>query len=221
MLRWMGSRLKAVDEARRRARQLRAQLGSEIRMARIGAGLSQASAGAGAGMSHAQWSRIERGVLDGLTIDQACRAGAAVGLQLSVRAYPDGDPVRDAAQLALLERFHARLPDRCRWWTEALLPIPGDRRAWDALIELSGRRAGCEAETRLSDVQALERRLALKLRDGGVDLLLLLVADTANNRRVLDGHREALRGLLPLDGRQVLGSLRAGRLPEANGLVIL
>ena len=89
-----------------------------------------------------------------------------------------------------------------------------DRRAWDAVIRLGGRRAGCEAETRLADVQALERRLALKLRDGGVDVLILVVADTAHNRAVLRAHREALRPLLPLDGRHILAAFAEGRLPE-------
>ena len=74
-----------------------------------------------------------------------------------MRLYPDGDPVRDAAQLGLLERFRRRLPAGARWETEVPLPIQGDRRAWDALVGLRGRRAGCEAETRLTDLQALER----------------------------------------------------------------
>ena len=190
-------------------------------MARIGAGLSQTAAGASAGMSHAQWSRIERGVLPCLTIDQASRAALSVGLRLFVRLYPDGDPTRDAAQLGLLERFRRKLPAAARWDTEVPLPIPGDRRAWDALIRLGGRRAGCEAETRVEDVQALERRLALKVRDGSVDVLILLVSDTAANRRAIHVHREALRALLPLDGREILASLRAGRLPERSGLVVL
>jgi hypothetical protein len=138
-----------------------------------------------------------------------------------MRTYPDGDPVRDAGQLALLERFRQRLPGEGLWQTEVPLPIPGDRRAWDALLVFRGRRAGCEAETRLTDIQALERRLALKFRDGDVDVLILLVADTAANRRVMKMHREALRSLLPLDGWQVLRALRAGGLPDTNGLVLL
>jgi hypothetical protein len=156
-----------------------------------------------------------------LSIDQASRAAAVVGLKVSVKLYPDGDPLRDAAQLGLLERLRVRLPADARWGTEVPFPIPGDRRAWDALIRLGGRRAGCEAETRLLDLQALERRLALKLRDGEVDVLLLLVSDTVANRRVLYAHREDLRPLLPLDGRRVLASLRAGYLPDQNGLVVL
>jgi transcriptional regulator with XRE-family HTH domain len=217
----MPQRTSLEEDGRRLADRIRRQLGEEVRAARRGNGLSQQAAGAAAGMSHAQFGRIERGELADLTVDQACRAGLAVGLRLGARLYPDGDPVRDRAQLALLERFRRHLPAHAVWHTEVPLPIPGDRRAWDALIRLDGRRAGCEAETKLTDLQAVERRLALKLRDGAADLLLVLVSDTASNRQVLRAHREALRGLLPLDGRDVLGALRAGHLPEASGLLVL
>jgi transcriptional regulator with XRE-family HTH domain len=210
-----------MDVGRRAGSRVRLQVGEEIRLARIAAGLSQSAAGGAAGMSHAQLGRIERGVLRDLTFDQAARAAAAVGLRLTVRTWPDGDPVRDAGQLALLARLRECLPLTAGWRTEVPLPLPGDRRAWDAVLALAGRRAGCEAETSLRDVQALERRLALKLRDGEVDVLILVVADTAANRAVLHLHREELRALLPLDGRHVLASLRDGRLPEANGLIVL
>jgi hypothetical protein len=51
--------------------------------------------------------------------------------------------------------------------------------------------------------------------------VILILADTAGNRRLLDTHREALRLLLPLDSRQVLASLRTGHLPSAGGIVVL
>lgn len=196
-------------------------MGQEIRSARLAAGLSQLVAGGAAGMSHAQLGRIERGELRELTVDQLSRACTAVGLRLVVRAYPDGDPVRDAAQLALLERFRACLPPGTRWRTEVPLPIAGDRRAWDGVVTLRGGALGVEAETRLRDIQALERRLGLKLRDGGLDRLVLVVSDTRSNRRVLDLHRDVLRSLLPLDGRDILRALRSGHSPEASGLVLL
>ena len=101
------------------------------------------------------------------------------------------------------------------------IPIPGDRRAWDGIAALRGRRAGSELETRLNDVQALERRLTLKERDGDVDIVLLVVADTTANRGFLARHREQLRGLLPLDSRQVLDAFRRGELPEKSGIVIV
>jgi len=191
---------------RRVATRTRLDLGEELRRARLGAGLSQASVGDACAMSRSQVGRIERGELPRISLDQATRAALAVGLRLSIRAYPDGDPVRDAAQLALLDRLQRRLPPGTSWATEVPLPIPGDRRAWDALVVLKGRRAGCEAETRLSDIQALERRLALKLRDGGVDVLIVVVANTRSNRAVLEAHRADLRTLLPLSSREVMAA---------------
>ncbi len=195
-------------------------MGSELRAARMASGLSQAGAGTAVGMSHAQLGRIERGELRHLTVEQLSRACVAVGLKLVVRAYPDGDPVRDAGQLALLQRFRARLPTGATWRTEVPLPIVGDRRAWDAVVTLRGASMVVEAETRLRDIQALERRLSLKLRDGGIDQILVVVADTRSNRQAIVAHREALRALLPLDCRDVLRALRSGRLPDNSGLLL-
>jgi transcriptional regulator with XRE-family HTH domain len=217
----MPARTTLDQDGRRLADRIRHEVGKELRSARRASGLSQHAAAIAVGMSHAQFGRIERGELEDLTVAQACRAGLAVGLRLGSKYYPDGDPVRDRAQLALLERFRQRLPADAGWWTEVPLPIPGDRRAWDGLLRLDGRRAGCEAETRITDVQALERRLALKLRDGEVDVLILLVSDTSWNRRVLAAHREGLRTLLPFDGREVLRALASGYVPNESGLLVL
>lgn len=197
------------------------EFGQEILVARKLAGISQQTAAHPAGMSRAQFGRIERGELRNLTLDQASRAAAAVGQRLVVKTYPDGDPARDSGHLALLERFRKRLPSPAEWRTEVPMPIPGDRRAWDGWARVRGRTAGCEAETRLSDAQALERQMTLKQRDGNVDIVLLVVADTAANRRFLDQHREQLRALVPLDSRQVFEAFRRGELPDRSGIVIV
>ena len=124
--------------------------------------------------------------------------------------------------LRWLNGFADRLPPDATWRTEVPHPDPRrppsvGRRCRDS----ARRRAGCECETRLHDVQALERRLALKHRDGDVDIVLLVVADTTANRRFLEQHREQFRGLLPLDSRQVLDAFRRGVLPEKSGIVIV
>lgn len=217
----MSTRRDPAIEGGRLATRLCREFGEEIRKARIANGLSQSVVGTAAGMSRAQLGRIERAELSDLALEQVCCAGLAVGLRLGARLYPDGYAVRDDAQLRLLERFRLILPPGTAWATEVPLPIPGDRRAWDALIGLNGRRAGCEAETRLADVQALERRLALKARDGDVDVVVLIVADTAHNRAVLERERATLRALLPLDGRDVRRALRLRQLPQASGLIVL
>jgi hypothetical protein len=49
-------------------------------------------------MSRAQFGRIERGEIANLSVDQLCRAAAAVGLKVALRTFPDGDPARDAGQ---------------------------------------------------------------------------------------------------------------------------
>ena len=89
------------------------------------------------------------------------------------------------------------------------------------MVRLEGKLVVFEAESRLRDAQALDRRCQTKLRDGAADVLVLLVNDTAHNRAFLAEHREALRSTFPLDGRQVLRALRAGRTPEGNGLLLI
>jgi hypothetical protein len=88
-----------------------------------------------------------------------------VGLVPSLRFFADGTPLRDAAHVKLLERLHGTLASSLRWRTEVPLNVTADRRAWDAEIAGSGWRIVVEAETRLHDAQALERRVALKRRD--------------------------------------------------------
>jgi transcriptional regulator with XRE-family HTH domain len=217
----MSSRLDRAARAKRLGRQAAAAIGHEIHEARLGAGLSQRTAGGAVGISHSQFGRIERGEIRELTIEQASLAAAAVGRRLSVRLYPDGDPVRDAAHRALLDRFKRRLPPGIRWDTEVALPIPGDLRGWDGMAARPDRRAGVEAETRLHDLQELERRVRLKQRDGGIEVVILLVNDTRRNRAVLAAHREALRGSFPLDGRDILEALGRGELPDRSGLILL
>jgi len=217
----MASRNDRANLGRWNARSIRFEIGAEIRASRTNGGLSLRTAGSAADMSHAQFGRIERGALNQLTVDQASRACAAVGLRLVVRAYPDGEPIADRAQLALLARFRARLPEGARWLTEVPIPIPGDRRAWDAVATVGGTRFAVEAETRLRDLQALERRIALKQRDGDIEIVVLVVNDTVTNRRALADQRETLRGRFPQDGRGILLALRAGRAPVASGIVVL
>ena len=72
----------------------------------------------------------------------------------------------------------------------------------------------------LYDFQAQERRIALKMADDEVDVVILLVSDTLRNRRVLREFRELIGAHFPLDTREVMACLRAGRLPEQSGIVI-
>jgi transcriptional regulator with XRE-family HTH domain len=196
-------------------------MGEEIREARITSGLSQRMVGRLVGISHAHVSRIERGLVTGVSIDVLSKMLSVVGLELSVRAYPSGLPVRDAGHLALIERLRAVLPAGVRMRTEVPLRNDPAGRAWDVTVEPAGQPVRMELETRLRDVQALERRIALKAASDGPGRVVLVVADTRTNRRILAAHRGHLRERFPLGTREILAALRAGRCPSENGIVVL
>jgi transcriptional regulator with XRE-family HTH domain len=196
-------------------------VGDELRRARTGAGLSQVAVARAAGVCHTTVGRIERASIPGVSIDVLGRTCAVVGLDLVIRAYPNADPVRDAAQVALLERLRRRLPSSSRWSTEVPLPIAGDLRAWDAVIGPASAATAVEAETRIADLQAMERRISRKQRDGAMLRVVILVSDSEANRHALAAGRGSLRHDYPLDTREVMSALAEGRQPAANGIVIL
>src|SRR5262245_65887560 len=101
----MTTRQRAVDLGVVRGRELVAHCIAEIRTARRNAGLSQEDASSAAGLSRARFGRIERGEDGQASIDELARIASALGLELSVRLFPAGDPVRDAGPRAGLERF--------------------------------------------------------------------------------------------------------------------
>jgi transcriptional regulator with XRE-family HTH domain len=192
---------------------------SDARRARIGAGLSLRAVGEATGIDHTRIWHFERGS-GRLGVVDIAAIGAVIGLDVRLRAYPAGDAIRDAGQVRLLERLRARLHPSLRWSTEVPLPIEGDLRAWDAVIRATTWHLPVEADTVLDDIQATERRLTLKQRDGGADHVILLVADTRRNRRALAAAPGAFAEL-PLRTREILAALGDGRDPGGSGIVIL
>jgi transcriptional regulator with XRE-family HTH domain len=217
----MATRERRIDRGRRRARHALATIGDEFRETRLAAGLTQRQVAGAVGISPAEESRIERGMAPWVTFETLVMIAAVLGLDLPLRAFPVGDPIRDVAQLALLGRFRALLPAGLSWRTEVPIRLERDLRAWDAVVGGGGWSVPVEAETRLRDVQALARRLALKRRDDGAETMILLIADTRHNRRAL---RLAMPDLVlefPVSGRAVLAALSAGEQPSASGIVLL
>lgn len=219
----MTTRQRAADIGASRSRTLRATAIRELIEARLSAGLSQEAASAAAGISRARYGRIERGDDPDASIDELARIGAALGLELSVRFFPVGDPVRDAGHRAVLERLRVRCHASLRFQTEVPFPAPGDPRAWDALISGFQPRVLCgvEAEMRPTDEQALARKLALKRRDGGVDRLMLLLPDTRHNRTFVRGLTGGFRASFPIPGRRAHELLRAGADPGGDAILLM
>ena len=106
------------------------------------------------------------------------------------------------------------------WRPEVPLPIAGDRRAWDAQCVLDRTRGRDRGEMRLFDLQALDRRIALKRRDGGLD----------HRRPARRGHSRqstapgrapgSASAELPARLAAVLAAVRLGR-SRSSGIVVL
>jgi transcriptional regulator with XRE-family HTH domain len=213
---------RSLDAGTQRARSILRDLGVELRRARIDHGLSQGVVGAAARVSRSQVSRLELGQAPAASILELSRLLAVVGLELGARAYPGGSPIRDRAQLALLARFRAGLGPSVAQRFEVPLPLPGDARAWDLVLSVGTAQFAVEAETRPRDVQAMQRRIALKRRDDpGISAVVLLLADTRHNRLVLREHGPALLVDFPVPGSAMTTALAEGRDPGGSGIVLV
>ncbi len=217
----MPSRYRRIDHGNHHADLTLRQLGEEIRIARLTAGWSLRELARQTGYSRTYLSRIERGTASGASLRSLEVIFAALGMELSARAFPQGPPLRDAAHARLLARFRERLAPTITLRTE--VPLRGDRerRAWDGELALGRDTCKLEAETVLYDLQAQDRRIARKLEADGVARVILLAADTRRNRRVLREFRPLISQRYPLTTREVRAGLAVGRLPSASGCVVL
>jgi hypothetical protein len=158
--------------------------------------------------------------LQRVTVERIAVVAAALGLDLRIGLFPSGSPVRDAAHLALIERLRQRVSPGLRWPAEVPVPLPGDLRSADVVIDGASVDAMVEAETRLDDLQALERRIRIKQRDLRTRRLILLIADTRHNRSVLATYPELVERF-PISTRACLAALRDGRDPGGDAIVVL
>jgi hypothetical protein len=192
---------------------------AELARAQRSAGLSDEDVARACRMSRWTVARIVDGRRHASIVELAA-IGATVGRDIRLHAYPGGDPIRDAGQQRLLDRFRARLHPALVMRTEVPLPIGADLRAWDGVIRGVDWQRPAEAETVLDDIQALERRLALKVRDGGVDGIILVIADTPRNRRALASAPGSFSAF-NRNARRVLSALATGRDPGGSSLILL
>ena len=125
-------------------------------------------------------------------------------VSISAKFSAAGSPVRDRAQLALLARFEACLGPPLRLRREIPLPIDGDRRAWDGMVDGDGEPFFVEGESNIRDAQAVERKLRLRFGTIRERARPARATRSDHNRRVIAEHRETIRDLLPMDGAAIL-----------------
>lgn len=219
----MPARHAAVDRGRVRGEELVRRFARELREAQISRGLSQREVAAAVGIPRSTVGRIETCRTLNASVRLACMLGAAVGLDVSLGIYPGSNHLRDAGQMRVMHRFAAKLGDMWRWRHEVELRISHDQRAWDAegVHKVTGLRLTVEVETRMHDMQAVLRRLALKRRDGDVDRLILVVADTRVNRMAIELARDMIASAFPCSARRALAYLAVGEDPGADALIML
>jgi transcriptional regulator with XRE-family HTH domain len=209
------------ERGRRRGERLLRELIDEAREARVSSGVTQATIGRSIGVSKARVSVIERGAYPGIPFVVVAQLLSSVGLELSARAYPVGGGLRDQGQIRPLGRLRSSVPPQAGWRTEVPLTRAGDLRAWDAVIRLPRCSIGVDAETRLRDIQAVDRRVMLKWRDSDVTRVIVLVADTRGNRAALRDAGEAATSNFPIPGSRALAAIRRGEDPGGNAIVVL
>jgi transcriptional regulator with XRE-family HTH domain len=216
----MSAREGPVERGKRRGRRLLDEAIDEFHRARLAESITQERIGKALDRSDAWVSLIESGRNEAVSVVQLAQLMACVGLELSVRAYPAGRGIRDDAQSATLERFVSLVVPPWSWASEVPIPIPGDLRAWDGVLR-GPCRIGVDVETRIRDVQAVDRRVMLKLRDSHLDRALIVLPDTRSNRAMLASTAESLKPNYPIPSRAAIEALLDARDPGGNAIIVV
>jgi hypothetical protein len=217
----VSNRTRTRDGARRAWGRRLAEIGDELRAARIMNDATQRQVGAAARASASEVCRRELGRSPRITAEHLALHAAAVGLRLSVKLYPIGGGVRDEAQARYVAAFVARVGRAWRVTLEAAMPIAGDLRAVDVFVTAGDVRIAVEVITRLGDVQSQIRAAQLKARDIGASRLILVIADTHANASVVRLLQPTLVPAFDLDTRRVMRELSYGRDPGRDAIVML
>ncbi|MFN8621527.1 MAG: helix-turn-helix transcriptional regulator [Chloroflexota bacterium] len=196
-------------------------MGAEARSARITNGLTQAEVAEVVRISRQYVGKFEQGQAPGIALHHVFEICAVLGLDVWMRAYPAGDATRDKAQLEIIERFTPSLHLSIGWGGEVPMPILGDPRAWDLLLRIGVERWGTEVESHVADLQDRVRSVQRKRRDGQVDGVILVLADTQHHRDLVARHARFLKQLFPVSGDDALAALRAGRPPAGDALILI
>ncbi len=217
----MPIRHSPLDMATTRAtRQLDRTIGDLVLSRRM-ASLAQARVAEAIGVSRSTVAAWEQRRVEP-SLSQLCRWAAILGLDASLRTFPAGDPLRDAGQLRLIERFRRLLGAGWEWRTEVPVTFdPRDHRAFDAVIRRGSRSAAIEAIVRLTDGQGQIRPIVAKQTAARVACVILLLADTRHNRLAVASGAPTIEPAFPIGPRRALALLRSGDLPPDNAMVFV
>jgi transcriptional regulator with XRE-family HTH domain len=203
------------------------RFGAGIRAARVRRGWRQRDLAEAAGVSRAKVSRIERGLLGELTLDNVRRVAAALRIRVEVlprSTAADFERTLNARHSYLAEAVVRWLQSFGGWVVrpEVSFSIYGERGVIDLLAWHRASRSllVIELKTEIVDVGELLGTLGRKVRLAreaaaplGWDPLVVgcavIVAESVTNRRRVRDHAATLRAALPADGRALGRWLRS------------
>jgi transcriptional regulator with XRE-family HTH domain len=221
----IGFKARAADIGTARLSVVVARFGTELRIARLAAGLTQQQLANRAGVSQSLVADAEAGH-PGLSLDVRCRMAAATGHELAMRLYPISSiPLRDSGQLRVAQTIAEAASLALR--TRFEVPTgPGPLHAADILLESAEEVLHIEIERVLVDFQAQLRaaeikRTSLAGSEARPVRLVIAVPASAANRRALDEHAGVIRRALPMSSRSIWLAIRTGRPLGADGLLLL
>jgi transcriptional regulator with XRE-family HTH domain len=217
----MATRETRRARGQRRADEVLRRLINELRVSRQIAGLSQRALAAEMGWSKSELARLGAFKYPSVSVVRMCELASALGFELSGSLHPLGDGVRDRGQSAAIDRLLGQLHRSYTHRREVPFPVLGDLRSWDLVLRLASYRIGVEVETRVRYVQELVRRIRQRERHGGVDQIVVVLADTVHNRALIGSLRAALGDQYSASPRAIMRAMCAGeRLPRSGVILI-
>jgi transcriptional regulator with XRE-family HTH domain len=199
-------------------------LADELRAARATLGLSRAGVAKSAGVARSTVERAEAGAAS-LGVDAVGAILAAVGIDLSIRAFPsERFRVRDSRHAAAVERLRSLASPA--WRARAEVAAGEHGRSADLVLFGADALVHIEVELRLTDIQAQLRnaqrkRESLARSTDRPVRLVIAVADTRSNREAFRPHATLMRSQLPTGSREVMRAIRTAQLLADDGLLWL
>jgi HTH-type transcriptional regulator / antitoxin HipB len=209
---------------RSRAATLRMRVGSELRLARTAAGLTQRQLAGLVGVSQPFVSLVELGKR-GADLRTACALASAAGSELSMRLFPAASVrLRDSGQLEAVQFIVGRAHPG--WHPRIELPVGHDRRAADLVLVGAEQILHIEVERSLVDFQAQFRaaqlkRAALQEQLGRPTRLVIALPGTRRTRRILAEVLPGLGGVLPARTAAVWRAITHGSGLVGDGILLI
>jgi transcriptional regulator with XRE-family HTH domain len=194
---------------------------TELRVARQEAGISQRALAAEVGWYQSELNRLELFRLETISIVRLAEIASVLGLKLSASLHPFGEASRDQGQQSVYARFRPLVAAPYALTREVPFPGVGDLRSWDAMLKLDALLVGVELETRVRDIQACVRKIRAREQHGGADEILLVLADTRHNRRIVEELRETLGPRYATPPSALLAALRNGTRMPGSGVILV